>query len=59
MILQAGLAELGRRLKLEEHRNRDLPELTEANTAEDFEITLQKKFAQYADQVFSETKKGS
>jgi hypothetical protein len=29
-------------LKLEEHRNRDLPELAEANTAEDFEILTEK-----------------
>jgi hypothetical protein len=42
MILKRELARAWSSLKLEEHRNRDLPELTEANTAEDFEILTEK-----------------
>jgi hypothetical protein len=42
MILKRELARAWASLKLEEHRNRDLPELTEANTAEDFEILTEK-----------------
>jgi hypothetical protein len=42
MILKRELARAWSSLKLEEHRNRDLPELAEANTAEDFEILTEK-----------------
>lgn len=42
MILKRELARAWSSLKLEEHRNRDLSELTEANTAEDFEILTEK-----------------
>ena len=37
MILKRELARAWSSLKLEEHRNRDLPELVEANTPEDYE----------------------
>lgn len=47
MILKRELARAWSSLKLEEHRNRDLPELAEANTAEDFEILTEKSINKF------------
>jgi len=47
MILKRELARAWSSLKLEEHRNRDLTELAEANTAEDFEILTEKSINKF------------
>jgi len=47
MILKRELARAWASLKLEEHRNQGLPELTEANTPEEFELLTEKSINKF------------
>jgi hypothetical protein len=47
MILKRELARAWASLKLEEHRNQDLPELAEANTPEEFELLTEKSINKF------------